>query len=389
MNKSISGVPALLYLVPVFFVNVQLGYSEVFLRLHYVVYPILIGLLLYGFVREKNFVQLFLGVGVLLLFLMVNFAYYVFYSSYFNSNFILSTITATIIFGLAILLSWNVDASKFLDVFENFSKFTVVVVMASYAIYKITGISVLSDPGYGLNRPHAFMSEPSALAVVVTYLVCVSFYKSQWGWLLLSLVSVYVCQSLIVMISVLITATLLWINSVIRSGRGWILLVGSLFILFFVGFLEGVLIDYFPDQYMRLESGIRSITSLGDEGYNPRMIIAIAIWEAVSESGAHWFGMGLNSVSYYNVINLDWLLSAASFPFFLYMSFGVVGLLVFYGVVFFLCFRVQGGVQRNMAFLFALLVVTTINAAQGMIIYGLLVFYTSCLFFKYRNVTLK
>lgn len=362
----------LAYLIPIFFMNIQVGYHEVFLKGHYFLYPVIFFLLFVS--KSKEYLTA--AIGSFLVLLLVNIGYeYASGGLFASSQYYMASVVSAVVFSVGWVVVLYAGERSFVGVVEFFSKITLALVLISKLILIFTGFSILIDPGYGDFRPHAFMSEPSALSFVCAYIMTVSFVRRDVYWFLLAVLALYLIKSIIaIAVSLAVVLLVFSRRSVFTS------IAVLMFLVFVVATNEMFLINVLGHQYERLESGILAVISGGEEGYNPRVIIANAVISILYDNDALYTGLGLNSMGVYPVVNETWSLNAASLPFFLIFSYGLPIMLSIYMLVLLLCiniYRNNDFSPENILF-FALALTVTINAAQGMLIYsmffGMLIF---------------
>ena len=264
-------------------------------------------------------------------------------------------------------------------VFRGYSFITVIVCLISATWYIATGIPVLMNhyEGYGLYRAQAFMSEPSALAPVVSFLLLLGVWRRHAASLLFGLFGILATISpIVVLVTLLSQATVFFLRSVTRA----LLATGALFVVIGAIFtvpcdaLDIASFGAYENLLARATCGVQAVV-LGDGGevfQNERMASTKAIFDHLTEHGLWWSGLGLNSTAifmeqYYGEMrdNALWVSMAAFF--------GIWGILG-YLVLAYLGFSFLRKSQRELGFLWiSFFWAVSLNSAQG--------FYTYALFF--------
>lgn len=369
-----------LFLIPVFLVNIQVGHNNLFLRFHYLLYPLTILSFLF-FTKDKN---LAIKLVLTLLFLFwLNMVYALCYASdsIMNGKAILATGSSLSMLGSAFIVGHSAKPSFLFMQIEKFGKLTIFLILISFTSYKFTGVPFLHELGYGYGRPQAFMSEPSALAFILSFMVGFYYIKKNYFWFVLSVTSVILVQSLVVLLSTVAVFVFVVVRNVLKTKNPFL---GIFFLLLaiVVGLVVyNILLIYYSHQIERLELGIKSAMTYGYEGNNPRVTVAIHLIESVYSKGGEYLGLGLNANSYTDVNTTRWKESTAFMPGFIFMSYGYVGLLFIYLYLIYVAIKGFSIVDRyeGLYLLYiSLLVMTSLTGAQGLLIYALLLAVSLC-----------
>ena len=379
MNKKISlktnsnTIMTLLYLTPIFINNIDLGPNgEHSLRLQALTYPALI-----LFHLSISGINKRLLIPTILLFLAFTLysPIYLFgeFDSYSN-EYLKSCITLTIYFISTIIFIQKAKSNPIetIIIVDYFCKATALLVIISFITYHASGIYILADDGYGFFRPHALMSEPSAMSFVLAYGLTTSLRERKLLIILVYLCAIAASGSLIVILTSLAAIFIYYYRSSPSILKILILLISVTAFYVSINYVlnftrtDGI----FDNQIIRLKAGFESIFALSNEGYNPRMNATIeAIKFVNADAYKIIFGYGPLSDTYLPFgITAG---SAPSLPLTIFFNFGIIGLIIF--IVWVLRkINMRSSTYKESALFSSLLVACVLNSAQGLLIYQLL-----------------
>lgn len=364
----------ILYLFPVFIVNVDMGSSgEVFFKSQYLLYPILLFFLIYK--KVVNYREV---VYVLIFFLLFSFIYLPYYFSY-ESDSLLHSLFYSLLFVFYIFLSYLMskllnnggNMNEFFNLFRLLSIVSISFIYISVVFFKFTGVYFLADDGYGLFRPHAFFSEPSALAPFISYLILHSVWKRDWKTLLFTLPSLYFATSLICVLTFILSLSYYLVKK--RSALFQIVLVFISVALFIL--IINYILEYVPtgeglldSQMIKLKRGVEAIAYSGEEGYNPRYNTFISLLDYMFMKERVLIGFGPMSDTFLTFSDIA--SSASSIFIMILFNFGMPMLLFSFFFFFYLLMRLNvKELNEGKLLFFCFLINASINSAQGMLIY--------------------
>ena len=360
----------ILYLLPVFIVNVDFGPSgEIFLKGQFLLYPLLI-IFFYFRGGDSNILKLFLMLELLFL------PYGIGYSFWGEQEYILDSFIGAQILLMYFLASYvifrSVEAPTVIITIDKVVLIMVAIVFVSFVIWKLTGVYILADDGYGYFRPHAFMSEPSALTPFLAYGLSAFLLKADYVKALVVLVAILMVGSIIaVFVSALVMA-LAYIYHVNIFKKVALIIVTVFALIFSYEYV----IEFYPSggtvfdsQLARLRLALLSFESLGESGYNPRVATTLDVIRYSAEQPlGFWFGFGPLSDKFLPFSPIAH--SAPSLPLFIFFNFGFVAMAVFVIWVFYNL--ITRDVKNKINLLFVCLAVSSlVNSAQGLLIYQL------------------
>jgi len=366
--RSLSGI---LYLIPIFISNIDLGPAgEVFLKLQFVCYPIMIALYFLGRPNnESKWLLLFLTFICVFYWMIIRFSY---------SGLSLDSLQKSIIFSLYVSASYVLyylfksNVTEFINILTKFVSVTVVLIYVSFFVWKLTGIYFLADDGYGFFRPHGLMTEPSAVTAFLSFLLVWSLLSKQYFYGAFVVGAVVLSGSVLALLISFISLIYFMITSRSVLFKLMFLVLGMLAIHYLYFFV----LEYVPtgtsfadSQILRLKHAIISIMYLGEEGYNPRLNTLMDSIDYMSNNQVSYiFGNGPGSDSFIEFSDIA--RSSPMLPVYMLFNFGATGLMLYsYYVIKYGFLRFE---FNKLNVLFVCLIFTTlINSAQGLLIYQL------------------
>jgi hypothetical protein len=258
---------------------------------------------------------------------------------------------------------------------DRLIELSIFLILASKFIHAVSGVYFLADDGYGEFRPHALLSEPSAMAPFFAYYIVKCLYFGKHFSALIAGLALLIIFSWIS----LITFILLFFTILMRRAR----LIGSIFVavMMFIGCSlaynhvtnhkasSGGMLDR---QVLKLKRGLQIYNSSDKYAYNLRWDNSVDLISRVnSQFSTVLFGLGPGSDQYIKFS--ERANSAPNLPLMFLISFGAVGLVVA------LCFIFYGNfLQENFSYsliLMALCLCSIYNSAQGLLVYQLILFF--------------
>ena len=223
------------------------------------------------------------------------------------------------------------------------------------------------DLGYSIPRMQGLLSEPSAQALPISVTLLYSMSRNGYKRILMicvSLLAIYLTKSPTVFIVSFISLFFYFISFKQRLIQIIIFLFLLLLIYHSLDILEWI--DLFIDNstLTRVIDGFISIKTLGQVGYNPRVIGIMQFFKDVTETPfIFYLGRGLDSAtSYY--LNKGTLRYTYNLPSEIMFSLGIVG--VFFYITFILIIlktMLKSYISRIL--FISILVYTTLNSAMG------------------------
>lgn len=223
------------------------------------------------------------------------------------------------------------------------------------------GIGV--DADFFSGRIQGLTSEPSALALIITYVFWQMYYKKKYGKLLLVLAAAILTFSLTVYACVLlhiIVRKLLQLRRLSDYVKGAIFLTGGAYCLLVVSELS-----FENPLAAKVVDAATHTISLGERGRNTRAIDTESFFDAQHQDGfSYWLGNGPSSSVVYYKTN-DTLAVARNLPTTILFDFGVVGVAFLISIIFLCLKRIR---QSSYFSLFvAALTYCMINGAAGFV----------------------
>jgi hypothetical protein len=256
------------------------------------------------------------------------------------------------------ILPWIFDSHRFSRSYVNVCCFFLIF----FLILFIVGVG--HSTTYGMPRMQGLMSEPSALSILLSTVFLLAFYKKSI-YLLLAVVAAFFAAASSMSVAVVLSSFAFYIllNMRSRAQRLAVIGVGLLTALLSVSFILSMELNGFI--FGRLVSGIKSVLTLGEEGYNPRMTAALAMIRVTSDLGASLiYGMGLNAAGVMDELGV---VRALSLPFEVYVSFGLLGLALYVlSLLWVLCFYRSADSYFKIAFS-SVASYVLLNSAQGIV----------------------
>jgi len=371
--QVIKGSPLLfLYFFPIFIVNIDLGsIGEVFLRSQFILYPLIVA---YFYYKKKDPVILFGFIFGIVVFSLYGISY-VLGDKY---EYILDSFIGGVVLLMYLLVSLVIyrateeNRDTLLYVLDKFILYSVVFIFSSYLIWSLTGLHVLADDGYGYFRPHAFMSEPSALTPFLAYAFSASILNKKHLQAFFVLVAIFVAGSIIALFVSVIVLMLSYFYNLKLLKKIILVSAVSLCIMFMYDYILNYYSlggSVYDSQMARLRQALLSFESLGQEGYNPRVattvdMVAYLLQEPIG------FLLGHGPLSDKFLPFSDVARSAPSLPMVMFFNFGFISMCVL------LIWVVKGilacDVKDKINLLFVCLAISSlVNSAQGLLIYQL------------------
>lgn len=370
LNKNLV---CTLFLLPIFFVNIDLGSEgEFFLKFQFILYPLLcLYLIQVGLIKIYHLAA-FLVVVISVSSIYLPYYFYHDINNIFNSFFYCTLfffyVFISIFMGKAMFIKGF--ESSFFDKFDKLVWISIGTIYLSYFLYLLTGFYFLADDGYGLFRPHAFFSEPSALAPFIAYTIISSLMKMNVKKLLLALPALYLLTSLISFLTLAFSLLFVFIR---RRGALFqivalvlsflLILIAYYYIMNYVPTGEGVL----DSQTIKLKRGIEAVVYSGQEGYNPRYNTLMDLIGYLDVHERNLIGFGPLSDNFVNFSEIA--ASASTIYLMIYFNFGFV-VLLFFTLLTLCIFKVDlKKASRLDLLLVCFLINAAINSAQGILIY--------------------
>lgn len=370
LQFSRSSFYLMLYLLPVFIVNVDLGPTgEFFLRGQFLLYPLLIILFSYK-EADLNILKPFLVLELLFS------IYGVGYSFFGGQEYILDSFIGAQIFLMYFLATYvilrSVEAPIIIDAFDKIVLILIVMVFISTVIWKFTGLYFLADDGYGYFRPHALLSEPSALTPFLAYGLSSFLLKADYIRAMLVLIAILMVGSIIAIFVSLVVLILAYIYHFNIFKKIVLLILSLVALVFFYEYVinfDSIGGSVFDSQMARLRQALLSFESLGESGYNPRVATTMdMLGYSAEKSVGLWFGFGPLSDKFLPFSMIAH--SAPSLPLLLFFNFGLIAVVVF--VIWLFYGLITRDVKNKTNLLFVCLGVSSlVNSAQGLLIYQL------------------
>ena len=233
---------------------------------------------------------------------------------------------------------------------------------------------------YGAPRMQGLMSEPSAIALPSTIIILMGLLSNRKHYTFVGFLSVVMSGSLISIITPFLAILLYF---VISRASNFLRFTATCFLFFaFLGFLQFIIwLPFEQSLISRLQSGILSILSWGQSGYNPRLDYVLGLISYLLDSESFIFGFGLNSASIINIEDHGFR-RTFSLPFEILFSFGVLGFLVFVAANLLVIYISKENLKVNVAFA-SLFSYCWVNSAMGI---TLQILYISILIMMVKNL---
>jgi hypothetical protein len=271
--------------------------------------------------------------------------------------------------------------------FERFSKLSVMVCIFSTLLKYSVGISLFMNNygGGGWYRAHALMSEPSALAAPLAFLLLRGLFSNCRRCLTLAILGIVLVQSALVIVICLIS--IVAYSYIFRLGAigRCILLGGTLIILSYVLFIvdcESRDVEWLSNEVIaKAMCGSKSLLDFSQNlFYNERLETFLYVMDALERYDRRLVGFGFNSSQYlmplmYNNVENSLF---ASFVFY----FGWLGAILFAFLSFAGLLFTKDLHEKRWAYLYTSLFVSVmLNSAGGFYSYGIFFF---ILYLSYR-----
>ena len=252
----------------------------------------------------------------------------------------------------------------------------LIVGIAAWVAYQITGLRLLLDFAYGFPRVKAFFSEPSATAPVVAAIAILGWKKRSWPAITGSASFLFLSASPTVFIVVLLSITGVFILE--RRHSINVIVGGLLFVLLVSVFIFGGGPSWIIQNEIggltirRLMEGVNYAITLSDYGYNPRFAGAMDIFTELQMKGLLWTGAGLNSASvYFGAVTPKGQVPVRDFSLFLTIlfSYGLIGTIFLFVLAVRTAFLLKSIKSTYLYIYIPFLITSMINSAQGFLTY--------------------
>ncbi|MED5512145.1 MAG: hypothetical protein VYB81_05285 [Pseudomonadota bacterium] len=382
MNKSlltpkVESLCVLLFLVPIFFcfINVeQLGVHSL-TYFQFLLFPLLIFIM--GYKASFLFFSTFIIV-LIFNFLLESCSNLV--------ELLFESFKFALYFSVPIVVALKVKVDLFYNYTVKLMKWSLTIVAISFLLRSLLGFSVFINHGYLQDRYHALFTEPSAMAIPLSVLIYDAFKSKNYKWIVFSLFAMFLIKSLIVFSVFLITVSFFLM---VRFFGFRAVSFATLFIIFLsTSFITVESISFIEGYNERLYSGLVSILTLGENGYNPRMITTMSVINMLLDKGQLVLGFGFG-VGECHTQYLEWKYDSNILMYFLFSS-GLIGLFLYLSII--LTAFVMINVKSKYVFSkeFALFIISffgvLINGAQGMLFIS---FHIAAIIFIYKKTIFK
>lgn len=223
------------------------------------------------------------------------------------------------------------NEATLINVFYLVGKLCLGLGILGLLFYKVTEYPVLVDLSYGSARAQAFFTEPSATAPAVAAIVMIAWKRCDLLGIALALVFGATASSpTVVLVSLLSVIGVYLLRRGPKMLMAGLLVTAAPIVVFIMsGGLQWVQASpYFGITAKRLASGLESVITLAQAGYNPRFRGALNVFEHLRENNLLWTGYGLNSVNpYFNNLYAGTGEATQSYSFLIliFFSYGIIG----------------------------------------------------------------
>lgn len=253
-----------------------------------------------------------------------------------------------------------------IDLNELYQALSIVIkfyIPLSIVLYYL-GIGI--DSGYGIDRMHGLLSEPSAFTFLTLFLFIEFLIFKNYLSLTLATISAIYVNSLTLYTSIVISLLLISFIKANNSKKIIILFTSAVTAYSTIIIFSDITSYTSNSSVIRMASGIQYLTSLGDSGHNPRGESVINVIN-YSLNNNPYIGMGLDAGGRY----ADELQTLRDLNFWLelLLAFGIVGLSITLGFTLNIIIKLKNAYNKNYIVLFCFsLVYVTVNSAQGIML---------------------
>lgn len=274
------------------------------------------------------------------------------------------------------------DAPVATRAFLGLSRLSVLIAVATMALYKLAEVPVLLNFYFaeGLVRPQAFLAEPSAFAPLAGVLLVVGFYGRSWKDLLLGLLGMAVPLSPITILGGLAA---FGVYTFLYEFRSLFLKVAALTIagavLYYLMTLDCASLvvshESFPRTLGRMSCGVQVIfnpqlrEAVQGIFLNLRLLSTLTSIDVLRASGTMMTGLGLNSSSIFMPALYDEMRENSIWISVL-LFYGVPGLMAFAVMCVGALWRLRRAPKTLTAIFVTILTCSTINSAGGFYLYA-------------------
>lgn len=322
------------------------------------------------YIIKETLIFLFLSNFVLIHLLFLEFT---FDSSDIYFAFIKAFRLTVYLFVTYLFSKYFFDENKFLKILIKYSMIYLLLAL----VIKVSGINFLADTGYSFIRPVVFLSEPSAFAPIVSFLIAYSIFNRKLYILVLGLVSLYTINSGMVIASFLFTIFFILLFKNIKL---------LLFLLFFGTMITGLFYNILFEfhSFKRIMLIFQNFDLSSGETGQIRLQTLYNSFIYLSENNLLFSGMGLNTFLVYFDNKEDFLLRPFSFIHIIIQSFGLLGLISYLFMI--LCSLIILIIKKehNLYIIFiAFLFPALFNSAEGTIMYKFHIMVMFIIFSRY------
>jgi hypothetical protein len=285
------------------------------------------------------------------------------------------------------------DEAIFVKQFVAFTKFSIWVCIITLVAYYFFNSSFQLNINMGYPRIQAFLSEPSALAPILTSFFMISFYKKDWLYCSLSILCIVISRSPTNYLTFLVSCAIIISIKTYKNHK--------ILVMFFFMILSFLIIKLATTDFTeiagtmfnsdvssisalgRLISGVEDLKAGGDLNTNQRLLGLLTVTDIMNTHNLYYIGYGLNSSSVLFIVLYDDAKDLA-LPISILFWYGLPGLFLgyFFIVKALISLRIR---YDSFYFIFlAFVVASLINSAQGLIMYQF-VFLGVFLMFKKTN----
>ena len=148
----------------------------------------------------------------------------------------------------------------FLSVFYRFASLSIIISLFFFILHSVFNLNFQVHLSDGMTRVQGLLSEPSAMAGMLSAFIGVSLLKKNWIWFSLALVCSFFTYSVIVYFTILVTLFFLLKNQVSLKRIILYLSIGAVFVFGF--FIDYFLNIEFDGAFLRLYNVIGNLGEL-------------------------------------------------------------------------------------------------------------------------------
>lgn len=350
-----------LYLIPIFFCYISLAnFSfQTNTYIQFIVYPLIILLLR----KNEAVLAIFASIALIIFNLSKEICYN-------NMEPIIQTLKILLYIICIYIVYKNSTFEKIFEAIYALSKIAVVILISTYVIGLISEIHLLANFGYSQIRYHAFFTEPSSVAIPFSILASICIIKRQYIWLLATIFATIVSLSIIAQSLVLFSLILTLLCKL--TNHRFTTLIFVTVVVVFVLLFDISMLQPIEQINERFYSGLRSIFTFGEHGYNPRVITTIAVIDQLHYNNSFYTGLGLeinNCLSQNFIWSYD-----SNIHIYIFRSFGIIGITIFWLANLIIISFLH---KSDNYFRYIMVVITlagvTINGAQGLLYFTLFI----------------